>query len=225
MGGSDQELFQTIRTGVPGSRAVSLKKRPATCPHHATGGFGKGSARGFAQYALSKLASFGAGIGSGGAFNRRRIGDRSRIPNWLVLFVPGFRGPQSDDSTFDGCQSRNTMMVLQDEDWDCTLKRFIGGLGSPQRGGKLLLIDPSLPLDKMLVIYCASKEHEDSTDVARQLSLLGYRNVKVLKGGWFKWVALKETFCKVCADNENLYILRHHSAADEWRLESFRRLR
>jgi rhodanese-related sulfurtransferase len=48
-----------------------------------------------------------------------------------------------------------------------------------------------LPRDKMLVIYCACKDHEDSTDVARQLSLLGYRNVKVLKGGWFKWLALK----------------------------------
>ncbi len=36
------------------------------------------------------------------------------------------------------------MMVLQDEDWQYTLKRFIGGLGSPQRGGKLLLIDPSV---------------------------------------------------------------------------------
>ena len=48
-----------------------------------------------------------------------------------------------------------------------------------------------LPRDKMLVIYCACKDHEDSTDVARQLSLLSYRNVKVLKGGWFKWLALK----------------------------------
>jgi rhodanese-related sulfurtransferase len=48
-----------------------------------------------------------------------------------------------------------------------------------------------LPREKTLVIYCACKDHEDSTDVARQLSLLGYRNVKVLKGGWFKWVDLK----------------------------------
>jgi rhodanese-related sulfurtransferase len=48
-----------------------------------------------------------------------------------------------------------------------------------------------LPRDKTLVIYCACKDHEDSTDVARQLSLLGYRNVKVLKGGWFKWLELK----------------------------------
>ncbi len=48
-----------------------------------------------------------------------------------------------------------------------------------------------LPRDKTLVIYCACKDHEDSADVARQLSLLSYRHVKVLKGGWFKWLELK----------------------------------
>ena len=41
------------------------------------------------------------------------------------------------------------------------------------------------------MIYCACKDHEDSTEMARQLSLLGYRDVKVLKGGWFKWLDLK----------------------------------
>jgi len=64
---------------------------------------------------------------------------------WKPLSVQ--KGFQADDnvvSTFDGCQSQNTMMVLQDEDWAWTLKRFIGGIGSPQRGGKLLLIDPSV---------------------------------------------------------------------------------
>jgi hypothetical protein len=66
-------------------------------------------------------------------------------PGWNPLHVQkGFQMDQSVVSTFDGCQSQNTMMVLADEDWDYTLKRFIGGLGSPQRGGKLLLIDPSV---------------------------------------------------------------------------------
>ena len=66
-------------------------------------------------------------------------------PGWKPLHVEkGFQPDQSVVSTFDGCQSQNTMMVLQDEDWDWTLKRFIGGIGSPQRGGKLLLIDPSV---------------------------------------------------------------------------------
>jgi hypothetical protein len=64
---------------------------------------------------------------------------------WKPLSVQkGFQMDDSVVSTFDGCQSQNTMMVLQDEDWQYTLERFIGGLGSPQRGGKLLLIDPSV---------------------------------------------------------------------------------
>jgi len=46
-------------------------------------------------------------------------------------------------STFSGCQSQNTMMVLKDEDWEWVLKLFIGGLGPPNRGDKLLLIDPA----------------------------------------------------------------------------------
>jgi rhodanese-related sulfurtransferase len=48
-----------------------------------------------------------------------------------------------------------------------------------------------LPREKTLVIYCACNHDEDSTDVARQLSLIGYRNVKVLRGGWFEWLKLK----------------------------------
>jgi hypothetical protein len=64
---------------------------------------------------------------------------------WKPLSVQkGFQPDQNIVSTFDGCQSQNTMMVLQDEDWEWTLKRFVGGIGSPQRGGKLLLIDPSV---------------------------------------------------------------------------------
>ena len=47
-----------------------------------------------------------------------------------------------------------------------------------------------LPREKTLVIYCACKDHEDSSDMAKQLSLLGYQKVKVLKGGWFKWLDL-----------------------------------
>jgi rhodanese-related sulfurtransferase len=47
-----------------------------------------------------------------------------------------------------------------------------------------------LPRDKTLVIYCACKDHEDSTDMAKKLSQVGYLNVKVLKGGWFKWLDL-----------------------------------
>ena len=64
---------------------------------------------------------------------------------WKPLHVQkGFKPDESVVSTFSGCQSQNTMMVLRDEDWDWVLKRFIGGLGSPQRESKLLLVDPAV---------------------------------------------------------------------------------
>jgi rhodanese-related sulfurtransferase len=68
-------------------------------------------------------------------------------------------------------------------------ERIPGAVNFPY--SKNIIAPVPLPRDKTLVIYCACKDHEDSTDMARQLSLLGYRKVKVLRGGWFKWLELK----------------------------------
>ena len=66
-------------------------------------------------------------------------------PGWKPLHVQkGFKPDESVVSTFGGCQSQNTMMGLRDEDWEWVMKRFIGGVGSPNRGGKLMLIDPAV---------------------------------------------------------------------------------
>lgn len=47
----------------------------------------------------------------------------------------------------------------------------------------------SLPRNKTLVMY-GSCPH-DTEDLIRQLAGFGYTNVKVMDGGWYKWVALK----------------------------------
>jgi len=48
-----------------------------------------------------------------------------------------------------------------------------------------------LPRDKTLVIYCACSHEEDSTDTATQLmKKFGYKNVKILEGGWLRWQEL-----------------------------------
>ena len=48
-----------------------------------------------------------------------------------------------------------------------------------------------LPLDKQLILYCACAHEEDSTDVAtRLIKNFGYKNIKVLEGGWSKWLKL-----------------------------------
>ncbi len=54
-----------------------------------------------------------------------------------------------------------------------------------------LALPVTLPRDKTLVVYCACNDHEDSVDIAQKLSFAGYLDVKVLEGGWFKWLDLE----------------------------------
>jgi rhodanese-related sulfurtransferase len=54
-----------------------------------------------------------------------------------------------------------------------------------------LTLPVELPRDKTLVVYCACNDHEDSKDMAEKLSQAGYIDVKVLQGGWFKWLDLE----------------------------------
>jgi rhodanese-related sulfurtransferase len=48
-----------------------------------------------------------------------------------------------------------------------------------------------LPRDKLLILYCACQHEEDATDVANKLmENFGYKKIKLLEGGWLKWVKL-----------------------------------
>jgi rhodanese-related sulfurtransferase len=50
-----------------------------------------------------------------------------------------------------------------------------------------------LPRNKLLILYCDCGQEEDSMDVARQLiERFEYRNsnLKVLEGGWSRWLKL-----------------------------------
>ncbi len=49
----------------------------------------------------------------------------------------------------------------------------------------------NLPRNKLLILYCACAHEEDSTDVATQLTKkFGYKDVKLLEGGWLQWLKL-----------------------------------
>jgi rhodanese-related sulfurtransferase len=49
----------------------------------------------------------------------------------------------------------------------------------------------NLPRNKVLILYCACSHEEDSMDVANQLiKRFGYKDVKLLEGGWLRWVEL-----------------------------------
>ena len=49
----------------------------------------------------------------------------------------------------------------------------------------------TLPRNKTLILYCSCAHEEDSLDTAAKLSRMGYRNLKVLEGGFLRWLELK----------------------------------
>jgi rhodanese-related sulfurtransferase len=110
------------------------------------------------------------------------------------VYVPDYMSPQDLKKDIDE-HSKDIVIVdtaappiFEDE-------HIPGAVNLPY--SKNIAAPAQLSREKTLVLYCACKDDEDSRDVAQQLSLLGYQKVKVLKGGWFKWLDLKyETVSK-----------------------------
>lgn len=104
------------------------------------------------------------------------------------VYVPDFMTPQDLKKHID---EHSTDIVIVDTAaapiWED--EHIPGAVNFPY--SKSIAAPVPLPREKTLVVYCACKDDEDSKDVARQLSLLGYRKVKVLEGGWFEWLKLK----------------------------------
>ena len=104
------------------------------------------------------------------------------------VYVPDFMTPEELKKHID--QKSSDIVIV---DTAATLiweeEHIPGAVSLPYRPN--ITAPVPLPREKTLVIYCACKDHEDSSDMAKQLSLLGYQKIKVLKGGWFKWLDLK----------------------------------
>lgn len=104
------------------------------------------------------------------------------------VYVPDFMTPQELKKHID---EHSTDIVIVDTAappiWE--EEHIPGAVNLPY--SKNITAPVPLPREKTLVVYCACKDDEDSKEVARQLSLIGYRKVKVLEGGWFKWLELK----------------------------------
>ncbi len=54
-----------------------------------------------------------------------------------------------------------------------------------------LKLPVTLPRNKTLILYCSCAHEEDSKDMAAKLAKMGYRNLKVLEGGFLRWSELK----------------------------------
>ena len=71
-----------------------------------------------------------------------------------------------------------------------------------------------------LRVQCYAGWKADERPVRFHLGDLEYLVEEILD----QWYGPDDTFYKVRANDGNLYILRHNPAADEWSLESFRRI-
>jgi rhodanese-related sulfurtransferase len=105
------------------------------------------------------------------------------------VYVPDFMTPQDLKKAIDEHATKDIVIVDTSAQPIWEDEHIPGAIDFPY--SKNITAPVPLPREKTLVIYCACKDDEDSKDVARQLSLIGYRKVKVLEGGWFKWLALK----------------------------------
>lgn len=102
-------------------------------------------------------------------------------------YVPDFMSPQELRQLIDEESDRVVIvdtaapLIWEDE-------RIPGAINYPWVHE--LELPVTLPRDKTLVLYCACNDHEDSADMAKKLSQVGYLDVKVLEGGWFEWLDL-----------------------------------
>jgi len=138
--------------------------------------------------ALCVLASSSSSIS--GASGQEPVKKGTFVDGQFVedyVYVPDFMSPEELKKHIE---ERSSDVIIVDtaapEIWE--EEHIPGAVNVPYT--RNLAPPPSLSREKTLVVYCACKDHEDSTEIARQLSLLGYQKVKVLRGGWFKWLAL-----------------------------------
>src|ERR1700733_5362026 len=64
-----------------------------------------------------------------------------------------------------------------------------------------------LPRNKTLVLYGSCPN--DTSDMIKQLAEFGYFNIKVMDGGWYKWVAMKYP-----AEGKGDYALSHPATSE-----------
>jgi hypothetical protein len=67
-------------------------------------------------------------------------------------------------------------------------------------------------------VQCYAGRKADERPVSFQLGVHKYMVDEVLD----QWYGPDDNFYKVCADDGNVYVLRHKLRTDEWILESFR---
>lgn len=129
----------------------------------------------------------------------------------LVLSAPACRAQQEDLASVDPTITERTLpapqtvapeavlKMVQDKDADIALvdtqpadgytDGHIQGAISYPWAMRITKFPIPLPRNKTLVLYGSCPN--DTSDLIKQLAEFGYFNIKVMDGGWYKWIALK----------------------------------
>jgi rhodanese-related sulfurtransferase len=73
---------------------------------------------------------------------------------------------------------------------ECDAGHIKGAINLPweEFGMKYPEVSKALPMDSLLVTYCAGADCEMSVNLGRKLRSIGYKDVRVFEGGWQLWV-------------------------------------
>jgi rhodanese-related sulfurtransferase len=104
------------------------------------------------------------------------------------VYVPDFISPDAVERHVENPTGDDLLIVDTAARLIWEEERIPGAINFPRVHS--ISVPVGLPRDRTLVLYCACNDHEDSADMAKKLSQLGYLKVKVLEGGWFKWLDL-----------------------------------
>lgn len=115
--------------------------------------------------------------------------------SWIPILTPASYAATEDfhyvmpEELLKEIEAKAHIAILDARDPDDYHKAHIKGameVVSPKQ------IQESLPKDKMIVVYCDCGEEESAKFLAQTLIRAGYPpgNIRVLKGGWYKWLEL-----------------------------------
>lgn len=87
-------------------------------------------------------------------------------------------------------ESGEALFIDSRHEFDYKLGHIRGAMNLPLKefGEKQELL-PTMPKDKLLIVYCDGAECNSSIELSSKLFQSGYSNVKIFFGGWREWEA------------------------------------
>lgn len=135
-------------------------------------------------FLLMCAAALGVGVGGGQTF-AQAVSDRAKPPDIEFVTAQELKTKLAGNGSVTVIDLRSTSAYAGSND------KIRGAIHVKERRLKTRLAFPPLrdvPHDGEVVVYCACPNDEASVRAAQLLSDVGFKRVRVLKGGWRAWL-------------------------------------